>query len=219
MQVNSTREHPPGQTPGKPRAFVTRWVPGAGHLAVSSVPAPPGICKQPNTCFVASCRHFRRRSELRVSSSQALSFWSRWRAFIDHKRPIKAVEPFALSFFSVGVSHFVTCFMQFYWAETVTFNKMATNTFVYWSDGLGGRAFDHHSRNGERGICQQILPAGPGIWTMFSNSRVEGGVCGWNWLAHHKRKKKMFSNDEIKRIWETNYSLHSITFWVSQLHL
>ena len=30
---------------------------------------------------------------------------------------------------------------------------MATNIFVYWSDGLGGGAFDHHSRNGGRGIC------------------------------------------------------------------
>ena len=41
--------------------------------------------------------------------------------------------------------------------------KMVTNNFVYWSDGLEGRAFDHHSRNGGRGICQQKLPAGPGI--------------------------------------------------------
>ena len=36
---------------------------------------------------------------------------------------------------------------------------MATNTFVYWSDGLGARAFDHHSRN--RG------PAGPDICPFF----------------------------------------------------
>ena len=45
---------------------------------------------------------------------------------------------------------------------------MATNNFVYWSDGLEGRTFDHHRRNGGRGICQQKLPAGPGIWTIFS---------------------------------------------------
>ena len=44
------------------------------------------------------CRHFWRRSESRVSSSRALSFWSRWKAFIDHKRPIKAIKPFALFF-------------------------------------------------------------------------------------------------------------------------
>ena len=25
---------------------------------------------------------------------------------------------------------------------------MVTNNFVHWSDGLEGRAFDHHSRNG-----------------------------------------------------------------------
>ena len=28
---------------------------------------------------------------------------------------------------------------------------MATNIFVYWSDGLGVQAFDHHSRNGGGG--------------------------------------------------------------------
>ena len=61
------------------------------------VSRPPGICKQ-ETCFVTSFRHFRRRSKSRVSSSQTLSFWSRWRAF-DHKRPIKAIELFALFFF------------------------------------------------------------------------------------------------------------------------
>ena len=41
---------------------------------------------------------------------------------------------------------------------------MATNNFVYWSDGLEGRAFDHHRRNGGRGICQQKFPAGLDIW-------------------------------------------------------
>ena len=61
---------------------------------------------------------------------------------------------------------------------------MAANNFVYWSDGLEGRAFDHHRRNGGRGICQQKLPAGPVIWTIFSNAR--GMLArGWNWLTHN----------------------------------
>ena len=50
---------------------------------------------------------------------------------------------------------------------------MATNSFVYWSDGLGGRAFDHHSRNGGHGICQQKMPATPGISPFFQML----GVC------------------------------------------
>ena len=33
-------------------------------------------------------------------SGTVTAFWSSWRAFIDHKRPIKAVKPFALSFLS-----------------------------------------------------------------------------------------------------------------------
>ena len=48
---------------------------------------------------------------------------------------------------------------------------MATNIFVYWSDGLGDQAFDHHSRNEGRGNCQQKLPAGPGICPIFSNAQ------------------------------------------------
>ena len=79
---------------------------------------------------------------------------------------------------------------------------MAINNFVYWSDGLGGREFDYHSRNGGLGICQQKLLAGPGIcqqkllagpgiWTIFSNARAMpgglpgGDARGWNWLAHN----------------------------------
>ena len=51
--------------------------------------------------------------------------------------------------------------------------------FVYWWEGLGGRAFDHHSRNGGRGICQQKLPAGPGICPIVSNTRgLPGGLPG-----------------------------------------
>ena len=55
--------------------------------------------------------------------------------------------------------------------NSYVYQNMATNNFAYWSDGLEGRAFDHHRGNGGRGICQQKLPAGPGIWTIFSNAR------------------------------------------------
>ena len=34
---------------------------------------------------------------------------------------------------------------------------METNIFVYWSDGLGDRAFYHHYRNGGRGVCQNAM--------------------------------------------------------------
>ena len=98
VRVNSNREHPP---PGKPRAFVSRWVLGAGHLTVNSVPALRAFANNNKlVSLLTSYRHFRRCSASRVSKSQALSFWSRWWAFIDHKRPIKAIEPFALSFCS-----------------------------------------------------------------------------------------------------------------------
>ena len=60
---------------------------------------------------------------------------------------------------------------------------MATNNFVYWSDGLEGRAFDHHRRNGGRGICQEKLPAGPGIWTIFLNARGMPGDLPGGMLA------------------------------------
>ena len=56
---------------------------------------------------------------------------------------------------------------------------MATNIFVYWSDGLAGRAFDHHSRNGGWGICQQKLPAFDHFFEWPGDAR------GWNWLAHN----------------------------------
>ena len=64
---------------------------------------------------------------------------------------------------------------------TVRPNDCSRSTHIsyilYLSDGLGGRAFDHHSRNGERGICKRILPAGPGICPIFSNARgLPGGM-------------------------------------------
>ena len=58
---------------------------------------------------------------------------------------------------------------------------MATNFFVYWSDRLRGRAFHHHSKNGGLGICQQKLPAGPGICPIFSKARGLPGRGGGRW--------------------------------------
>ena len=98
VRVNYSRDHPPpGQTPG--------------ICCMIS-------CKQQKTCFVTSCRHFRRRSESRVSSSQTLSFWSRWRTFIDNKRPIKAIKPFALSLFSRSNS-----FRDLFYAVLLSWNR------------------------------------------------------------------------------------------------
>ena len=98
VQANSSPEHPPQANPGHLIHDESR---GPGRLAVNSVPPPPGICKQQKICFVTSCRHFLRfptAFRVKVSSSQALPFWSSWRTFIDHKRPIKAIKTFALSF-------------------------------------------------------------------------------------------------------------------------
>ena len=70
--------------------------------------------------------------------------------------------------------------MQFYWAETVMFIKIWQPITLYIDRmDLEGRAFDHHRRNGGRGICQQKLPAGPGIWTIFLNAGgMPGGLPG-----------------------------------------
>ena len=51
---------------------------------------------------------------------------------------------------------------------------MATNIFVYWSDGgLGGRAFDRHSRKGAGHLPTKIAHRA-GLLTNFSNARGEG---------------------------------------------
>ena len=54
---------------------------------------------------------------------------------------------------------------------------MATNNFGYWSDGLEGRAFDHHRRNGGWGICQQKLPQNRAFEQFFQMAGVCPGVC------------------------------------------
>ena len=45
---------------------------------------------------------------------------------------------------------------------------MATNIFVFWSDGLGGRKFDNNSGNWGQSIRRQKLLAGPTVDQFFS---------------------------------------------------
>ena len=89
--------------------------PGNWQLIVSQ---PPGHLQTTTNLFCNIRCHFQRHSESRVSSSQTLSFLSRWRAFIDHKRPIKAIEPFALSFFSQSDS-----FCDLFYAVLLSWNS------------------------------------------------------------------------------------------------
>ena len=85
---------------------------------------------------------------LRSQGFQTPSFWNK-KIVIDHKRPIKAIKSFALSLLGRGVS-----FRDLFYAAV----------FVYRSDGLGDRAFDHHSRNGDGAFSNKksslICPGG-----------------------------------------------------------
>ena len=87
---------------------------------------------------------------LRSQGFQTPSFWNK-KIVIDHKRPIKAIKSFALSLLGRGVS-----FRELFYAAV----------FVYRSDGLGGRSFDHHSRNGDGAFSNKksslICPRGGG---------------------------------------------------------
>ena len=89
----------------------------------------------------------------------------------------RLIKPFALSFFQSEwlISWPVLCISIK--LNQICLLKMTTNSFVYWSDGLGGRAFDHQSRNEGPGIYQQKLAAGPGIWIFFQMLGVCPGVC------------------------------------------
>ena len=96
------REHsPPRQTPC---IWCTTSPGGAGYLAVNSVSGLPGHLQTKITCFVILCRHFRWRSESRGFKHRHFGIR---RTFIDHKRHIKPIKPFALSYsvLSVGVTH------------------------------------------------------------------------------------------------------------------
>ena len=174
MWVNSSREHPPGQTPD----IWSWWVPWAGHLAVNSVPAPRAFANIKKNLL----RNILSSFPTALAQSQGFqtpSFWNK-RAFIDqHKTPIKALKPFALCLFRRNDS-----FRDLFYAVLLSWNsyvyyKMANVIFVYWSNGLGaGHQFGYHSRNEGRGICQQKLTAGPGIWIFFSSARgLPGGGC------------------------------------------
>ena len=136
VRVNSSHEHPPG----KPRAFDVRWVSGAGHLAVNSVPAPRAFAiSYQITKYSLRNTMSSFPTTLRVKGFKHRHFGIR-RTFIDHRRPIKRKQPFALSLFN-RLTHFVTCFMPFYWAETVVFinprtTKLFAVTSYQWGEGV-----------------------------------------------------------------------------------
>ena len=61
---------------------------------------------------------------------------------------------------------------------------MATNIFVYWSDGLEGRAFDHHRRNGGAGYLSIKIAKN------FSNARgMPGGMLAAGIVSYIKSSK------------------------------
>ena len=96
----------PGQTPG----IWCMMSPGGPDIQQLIVSWPPVHLQTAviQTCLVTSCFHLRRRFK-------DCHFGIR-RAFIDHKRLCSA-----------GVTFFVTCFMQFYWAEKVVLRPMQTD--------------------------------------------------------------------------------------------
>ena len=54
---------------------------------------------------------------------------------------------------------------------------MATNNFVYWSDGLECRPFDHHRRNGGGTFANKNRPQGRAFESFFQMPGVCSGVC------------------------------------------
>ena len=128
---------------------------GVGHLAVNSVLSPGHLQTTKNllrnmlSLFLTA---------LRVKGFKHCRFEIR-RAFIDHKRSIRAIKSFALSLFSRSGS---LCISVIELKHAVMFIKKCRATDIFYTSGKG-RVFDNHSRNGGAGICQQKLPAGPGI--------------------------------------------------------
>ena len=53
--------------------------------------------------------------------------------------------------------------------------KWQSNISVYWSDGLRGQAFDHHSRNGGRAFANQNCLQGQAFDQFF---QILGGMVG-----------------------------------------
>ena len=83
---------------------------------------PPGHLQTMKNLFRNILWSFPTASESRVSSSQALSFGSNWRTYIDHKRPVKAIKSSALSFFSQSNS-----VRELFYAVLLSWNS-----HVYW---------------------------------------------------------------------------------------
>ena len=135
---------PPGQTPD---ICCTMSPGGRWQLIVSR---PPGHLQTTKNLFRNILSPFPTAFRIKGFKNQALSFWSRWRAFI-------------------VVTHFVTCSMQFYWAETVMYIDR-----IDWGAGH----------------LPTKVARRAGYLNNFLNSRsmpgdLPGGDArGWNWLAH-----------------------------------
>ena len=106
----TTGEHPPRANPGHLFHDESRGT-DIWQLIVSR---SPGHLKTTTNLFCNILSLF--PTALRFKGFKQ-SFWSRWRAFIDHKRPIKAKEPFALSFFSQSDS-----FRDLFYAVLLSWN-------------------------------------------------------------------------------------------------
>ena len=111
VRVNSNRKHPPRANPGHLFHDESQGT-GIWQLIVSR---SPGHLQTTTDLFRNILSSF--PTALRVKGFKQ-SFWSRWRAFIDHKRPIKAIEPFALSFFSQSDS-----FRDLFYAVLLNWNS------------------------------------------------------------------------------------------------
>ena len=161
VRVNSFCEHPPrGQTPGIWYTMST----GDGHLTVNCVRASRAFENHKESCFVASCRHFWRRSEVK-------GHFGYRRAFFDHKRAIlKILKPFTLSLFGRSDS-----FRElFYATKTVMFMTMDWGGHLTVIVGIGG------------GHLPVKIARSAGHLTDFFKSPGFSGrdAGGWNWLAH-----------------------------------
>ena len=96
--------------------------------------------------------------------------------------------------FSVGVTHFVTCFMQFYWAETLMFIKIWQPITLY-IDRMNWRAGHLTTTEGTGGaFANKNCPQGRALEQFFrfpGYARVFawGEARGWNWLTHYPKQK------------------------------
>ena len=140
MRVKSSRPR------ASPRAFDARWVTGAGHLAVNGVPVPRAFANNNKNLLRNILSSF--PTAQIVKGFKHCPILEKRRVFIDHKRPTKAIKPFALSLFNRSDS-FHDLFMQFYWAETVT------PCIKKWQ-----LIFLYIGRIGLPGVCPGVCPPG-----------------------------------------------------------